>query len=55
LADFACQTDLDDCAEAYISAAKNTSMTGQQIVVGKLKSLAIVIVTDITDAGLAIK
>jgi len=29
------QTLLDDCADAYISAAKNTSMTGQQIVVGK--------------------
>jgi len=33
------ETFLDDCADAYISAAKNTSMTGQQITV---------------DAGLAI-
>ncbi|RFU77890.1 hypothetical protein TARUN_4358 [Trichoderma arundinaceum] len=27
------ETDLDDCADAFISAAKNTSMTGQQIVI----------------------
>jgi len=26
-------TDLEDCAEAYVSTAKNGSMTGQQIVV----------------------
>jgi hypothetical protein len=27
------QTFLDDCADAYVSAAKNTSMTGQEITV----------------------
>ncbi|KAL7794286.1 NADP(+)-dependent dehydrogenase [Trichoderma ceciliae] len=27
------ETDLDDCADAFISAAKNTSMTGQQIII----------------------
>ncbi|KAH6608277.1 hypothetical protein Trco_004590 [Trichoderma cornu-damae] len=27
------ETNLDDCADAFISAAKNTSMTGQEIVV----------------------
>ncbi|EXJ77715.1 alcohol dehydrogenase [Capronia epimyces CBS 606.96] len=27
------ETSLEDCADAYISTAKNTSMTGQQIVV----------------------
>jgi hypothetical protein len=27
------QTFLDDCADAYVSVAKNTSMTGQQITV----------------------
>lgn len=27
------ETLLDDCADAYISAAKNSSMTGQQIVI----------------------
>ncbi|UKZ81752.1 hypothetical protein TrVFT333_009524 [Trichoderma virens FT-333] len=27
------ETDLDDCADAFISAAKNTSMTGQQITI----------------------
>jgi len=28
-------TDLGDCADMYISIAKNTSMTGQRITVGK--------------------
>ncbi|PGH04081.1 hypothetical protein AJ79_07181 [Helicocarpus griseus UAMH5409] len=30
--------DLDDCAEVFIAIAKNTSMTGQQIQVGKKHS-----------------
>lgn len=29
------ETNLDDCADAFISLAKNSSMTGQSIVVGK--------------------
>jgi hypothetical protein len=29
------QTKLDDCADAFIAVATNTSMTGQQIVVGR--------------------
>lgn len=29
------QTDLDDCAQAFIDIARNTSMTGQKIQVGK--------------------
>jgi hypothetical protein len=35
------QTLLDDCADAYIALAKNTSITGQQIVVGKFRISAI--------------
>jgi len=30
------ETFLDDCADMYISLAENTSMTGQQIAVGRL-------------------
>ena len=30
------QTDLDDCADLFVSIAKNKSMTGQEVVVGKL-------------------
>ncbi|KAI9753725.1 MAG: hypothetical protein M4579_005016 [Chaenotheca gracillima] len=29
------ETKLDDCADAFISAAKNSSMTGQKIQVGE--------------------
>lgn len=29
------QVFLDDCADMYVSLSKNTSMTGQQIVIGK--------------------
>jgi hypothetical protein len=29
------ETDLDDCADMYISIAENTSMTGQRIAVGE--------------------
>jgi hypothetical protein len=29
-------TDLEDCADMYVAIAKNTSMTGQKIAVGKL-------------------
>lgn len=28
-------TDLDDCADAFVMIAKNTSMTGQMVTVGK--------------------
>lgn len=28
------QTDLEDCADAYIAAARNSSMTGQNIQIG---------------------
>ena len=28
-------TDLEDCADIYLSIAKNKSMTGQRIAVGK--------------------
>ncbi|KAL6803126.1 hypothetical protein GGI42DRAFT_353290 [Trichoderma sp. SZMC 28013] len=37
------ETLLDDCADAYISAAKNTSMTGQQIVVVAAKDSGVII------------
>jgi NAD(P)-dependent dehydrogenase (short-subunit alcohol dehydrogenase family) len=33
-------TDLGECADMYIAIAKNTSMTGQRITVGKLKSVS---------------
>ena len=29
------QTDLEDCANAFVAAAKNGSMTGQELQVGK--------------------
>lgn len=29
------KTDLNDCADLFIAVAKNSSMTGQSIVVGK--------------------
>jgi len=32
-------TDLVDCANAYVMLAKNSSMTGQKIQVGKYSSL----------------
>ncbi|KAL8953736.1 MAG: hypothetical protein Q9222_000418 [Ikaeria aurantiellina] len=32
------QTDLDDCADSFVAAAKNASMTGQAIVVGKFSA-----------------
>lgn len=28
------QTDLDDCAQAFVDIARNTSMTGQKIQIG---------------------
>lgn len=28
-------TDVDECADMYVAIAKNTSMTGQKIAVGK--------------------
>lgn len=31
---FSVQTDLGDCAQAYLDIARNTSMTGQRIQVG---------------------
>jgi hypothetical protein len=32
------QTDLDDCAQAFVDIARNSSMTGQKIVVGEFLS-----------------
>lgn len=29
------KTDLDDCADAYVALAKNSSMTGQNIQIGR--------------------
>ncbi|CEL10390.1 hypothetical protein ASPCAL13510 [Aspergillus calidoustus] len=29
------EVDLDDCADMYVTIAKNTSMTGQEVFVGK--------------------
>lgn len=29
------ETDLNDCANAYVMIAKNSSMTGQKIQIGK--------------------
>ena len=28
------QTDLEDCAEAFVAAARNSSLTGQNIQIG---------------------
>ena len=33
------QTDLDDCADAFIMAAKNSSLTGQNIQIGRVLGL----------------
>ena len=40
------QTLLDDCVEAYVSAATNTSMTAQSIVIGTLASSPFMLATD---------
>lgn len=32
------KTDLDDCVDAFVAAAKNSSMTGQNIQIGKANS-----------------
>jgi hypothetical protein len=29
------QTDLEDCAQSFVDTARNSSMTGQKIVVGE--------------------
>lgn len=29
------QTDLDDCADAFVALAKNSSMTGQSVQIGE--------------------
>ena len=29
------QTDLEDCAQSFVDTAKNASMTGQKIIVGR--------------------
>lgn len=29
------QTDLDDCADAFVALAKNSSMTGQSLQIGE--------------------
>ena len=34
------QTDLEDCADAFVAAAKNSSMTGQNIQIGKITSFS---------------
>lgn len=34
------QTDLEDCADAFVSAAKNSSLTGQNIQVGMLNDIS---------------
>jgi hypothetical protein len=34
------ETDLDDCADMYVAIAKNSSMTGQRVQVGKYLTLA---------------
>lgn len=33
------QTELEDCADAFVATAKNASITGQTIQIGKLASL----------------
>lgn len=33
------QTGLEDCADAFVAAAKNSSMTGQNIQIGKSRIL----------------
>lgn len=35
------QTDLEDCADAFVAAAKNSSMTGQNIQIGEADSSSI--------------
>lgn len=48
------QTDIEDCADAFISAAKNGSMTGQNIQIGAYKFPKWVAVSDNhVDSGLA--
>ena len=48
------QTDIEDCADAFISAAKNGSMTGQNIQIGAYKFPKRVAVSDNhVDSGLA--
>lgn len=48
------QTDLDDCAQAFIDIAKNTSMTGQKIQIGRSLKFANekAMLTRKTDSGL---
>jgi hypothetical protein len=41
------QTLLDDCIEAYVSAATNTSMTAQSIVIGTLANSPFMLATDV--------
>jgi hypothetical protein len=31
------ETDLEDCADIYVAIAKNSSMTGQRVAVGKFE------------------
>ncbi len=49
------QTNLEDCADAFIMAAKNSTMTGQKIQIGESQSVmsnpSLIIVAD---AGLII-
>lgn len=33
------QTDLDDCADAFVALAKNSSITGQSVQIGEWGSL----------------
>jgi hypothetical protein len=51
------QTLLDDCVEAYVSAATNTSMTAQSIVIGRLANSPFMLVTDEAgpDSGLIVR
>ena len=49
------KVDLDDCADAFVATAKNGSMTGRSIVIGKKPNLCSkLFVADDPDAGLYI-
>lgn len=49
-------TDLGDCADMYVSIARNSSMTGQRVTVGKHYPHAVafsVLISCVVDAGLS--
>lgn len=48
------KTDLNDCADLFVAVAKNSSMTGQSIVVGKsMVACSQTRLTTVQDSGLS--